>query len=74
MNFLVLLLVLWVEKFSAWRNRIQNDGHWLRFLATTESKPRWAERPWLALALLVLLPLLALWLILLLLPQRNFLQ
>ncbi len=65
MNFLVLLLVLWVEKFSAWRNRIQNDGHWLRFLATTESKPHWAERPWLALALLVLLPLLALWLILL---------
>ncbi len=29
MSFLVILLVLWVEKFSAWRLRIQQDGTWL---------------------------------------------
>ena len=29
MSFLVILLVLWVEKFSAWRLRIQQDGPWL---------------------------------------------
>ena len=29
MNFLVLLLVLWVEKFSSLRNKVQLDGPWL---------------------------------------------
>ncbi|MFZ3154811.1 regulatory signaling modulator protein AmpE [Pseudomonas sp.] len=72
MNFLVLLLVLWVEKFSAWRNRIQHDGPWLRALAATEGKPQWAERPWRALALLVLLPLLALGLALLVLEPVAY--
>lgn len=72
MNFLVLLLVLWVEKFSAWRNRIQHDGPWLRALTATEGQPQWAERPWLALALLVLLPLLALGLALLLLEPVAY--
>lgn len=72
MNFLVLLLVLWVEKFSAWRNRIQHDGPWLRALAATEGQPSWAGRPWLALALLVLLPLLALGLALLLLEPVAY--
>ena len=37
MNFLVLLLVLWVEKFSAGRLRIQQDaraaGVWLAVVA-----------------------------------------
>ena len=32
MSFLVILLVLWVEKFSAWRLRIQQDGPWLEQL------------------------------------------
>ncbi|WP_339906834.1 regulatory signaling modulator protein AmpE [Pseudomonas guineae] len=72
MNFLVLLLVLWVEKFSAWRKRIQHDGPWLRLLTTLERKPQWAGRPWLALALLVLLPLLLLGLILLLLESVAY--
>ena len=36
MSFLVLLLVLWVEKFSAWRQRIQQDEPWLRALARME--------------------------------------
>jgi AmpE protein len=64
MSFLVLLLVLWVEKFSAWRQRIQQDGPWLRELAQVEASPRLAQSPWLALALLVLLPLLLLALLL----------
>ncbi|SFH95406.1 AmpE protein [Pseudomonas guineae] len=72
MNFLVLLLVLWVEKFSAWRKHIQHDGPWLRLLTALERKPQWAERPWLALALLVLLPLLVLGLILLLLESVAY--
>lgn len=72
MNFLVLLLVLWVEKFSAWRKRIQHDSPWLRLLTTLERKQQWAGRPWLALALLVLLPLLLLGLILLLLESVAY--
>jgi AmpE protein len=72
MNFLVLLLVLWVEKFSSWRKPIQHDGPWLRLLAATESKPQWAERPWLVLAVLVLLPLFVLGLILLILEPVAY--
>lgn len=72
MNFMVLLLVLWVEKFSAWRNRIQHDGPWLRLLATTEGQAQWATRPWLALALLVVLPLLVLALLLVVLESIAY--
>ncbi|UTW06723.1 regulatory signaling modulator protein AmpE [Pseudomonas benzenivorans] len=64
MSFLVLLLVLWVEKFSAWRNVIQQDGPWLRLLAKSEQQPDFIESPWLGIALLVVLPLLALTLVL----------
>lgn len=58
MNFLVLLLVLWVEKFSAGRRRIQRDGLWLQQLAKVEISHQGA--PWIALAMLVALPLLVL--------------
>jgi len=51
MNFLVLLLVIWVEKFSSGRRRIQQDGPWLRWLARGD-----AASPWQTLALAVLLP------------------
>lgn len=71
MSFLVLLLVLWVEKFSAWRSNIQQDGPWLRWLARLE-QPSWSTLPWLALALLVLLPLTALALVLLLLKPLAY--
>lgn len=64
MSFLVLLLVVWVEKFSSWRWRIQQDGPWLRQLAKVEASPRLKAAPWLALGLLVLLPVLALGLVL----------
>lgn len=64
MSFLVLLLVVWVEKFSSWRSRIQQDGPWLRQLAKVEASPRLKTAPWLALGLLVLLPVLVLGLVL----------
>ncbi|MCV4339807.1 regulatory signaling modulator protein AmpE [Pseudomonas capsici] len=60
MSFLVLLLAVWVEKFSALRQRVQRDGPWLKELARLESSPRTASRPWGMLALLILLPLLIL--------------
>lgn len=60
MSFLVLLLVLWVEKFSAGRAKIQQDGPWLRLLTWAERQPDFIEGPWLAILLLVLLPLVAL--------------
>lgn len=72
MSFLVLLLVLWVEKFSAWRSNIQQDGPWLRLLARVEHKAEWAARPWLALALVVLLPLAVLALILIVLKPLAY--
>ncbi|WP_415753502.1 regulatory signaling modulator protein AmpE [Pseudomonas leptonychotis] len=72
MSFLVLLLALWVEKFSSWRKRIQRDGPWLRLLTRLEGKPQWAERPWLALGVLVLVPLLLLGLLLLLLKPVAY--
>ncbi|MDO7897343.1 regulatory signaling modulator protein AmpE [Pseudomonas citrulli] len=56
MSFLVLLLAVWIEKFSALRQRVQRDGGWLRELNTLEARPRWVNRPWLVLVVLVLLP------------------
>lgn len=64
MTFLVLLLALLLEKFSGWRQRIQQDGPWLRQLARIEGNPRLAASPWLGLALLVLVPVLLLALLL----------
>ncbi|SHN12168.1 AmpE protein [Pseudomonas asturiensis] len=60
MSFLVLLLAVWVEKFSALRQRVQRDGPWLGELARLEAGPRTASRPWLILALLILLPVVLL--------------
>lgn len=62
MSFLVLLLALWVEKFSAGRQRIQQDGFWLRQLAAVQAR---GATPALALALLVLAPIALLGLLLL---------
>ncbi len=72
MSFLVLLLVLWVEKFSAWRAKIQQDGPWLRLLAWVERQADFIESPWLAILLLVLLPLAALALLLALLGPLAY--
>lgn len=72
MNFLVLLLAVWVEKFSAGRQRIQQDGGWLRQLARVEAAPSMQASPWLSLALLVLVPVLLLGVLLLLLKSVAY--
>ncbi|MBC3364442.1 regulatory signaling modulator protein AmpE [Pseudomonas sp. SWRI154] len=56
MSFLVLLLAVWIEKFSALRQRVQRDGGWLGELNKLEANPRWVNRPWLVLVVMVLLP------------------
>jgi len=67
MSFLVLLLALWIEKFSALRHRVQRDGGWIRELNKLESSERLAKQPWLVVSILVLFPvaLLALLLVVL---------
>jgi AmpE protein len=72
MSFLVLLLVLWVEKFSAWRVAIQQDAPWLRLLAKAERQADFIESPWLVIVLMVGLPLLALALVLVLLEPLAY--
>lgn len=56
MSFLVLLLAVWIEKFSALRQRVQRDGGWLQELNKLEASPGWVNRPWLVLIVMVLLP------------------
>jgi AmpE protein len=72
MSFLVLLMAVWLEKFSAVRQRVQQDGFWLRQLANVESSLRLQSAPWLSLGLLVLLPTLLLGLLLLLLKPLAY--
>lgn len=72
MSFLVLVLAVWIEKFSALRQRIQRDGGWLRELAKLESSASMGKQPWLILALLVLLPVALLALLLLVLEPVAY--
>ncbi|MBE7376960.1 regulatory signaling modulator protein AmpE [Pseudomonas lopnurensis] len=72
MSFLVVLLVLLVEKFSDWRPRLQRDGFWLARLRQAEASPRLNGAPWLALLALVLLPVLLLGLLLLALEPLAY--
>jgi AmpE protein len=72
MSFLVLLLAVWIEKFSALRQRVQRDGVWLRELAKMEAGPGMSTRPWLILALMVLLPVLLLGLLLIVLQSVAY--
>ncbi|NBA97871.1 regulatory signaling modulator protein AmpE [Pseudomonas sp. R5(2019)] len=60
MSFLVLLLVLWIEKFSAFRQRLQQDGFYLRELARLERGPRLKNQPWWTLAVCVFAPVVLL--------------
>jgi len=64
MSFLVLVLLILVEKFSQLRRTVQQDGLWQALLYRTEQSGR---APWLQLALLVVAPLALLALLLLLL-------
>ncbi|MDH0302830.1 MULTISPECIES: regulatory signaling modulator protein AmpE [unclassified Pseudomonas] len=54
MSFLVLVLALWVEKFSALRQRLQRDGFYLAELARLERGGK--VHPWWTLAILILAP------------------
>ena len=60
MSFLVLMLVLLVEKLTDWKRRVQQDGPWLRGLARAETLGEGGTGAWLVLLLVVLLPVLAL--------------
>ena len=72
MSFLVLLLALWIEKFSALRHRVQRDGGWIRELNKLESSERLAKQPWLVLSILVLFPVALLALLLLVLEPVAY--
>lgn len=54
MSFLVLLLALWVEKFSALRHQVQRDGFFLGELLRLERSGK--VHPWWTLAVVVLAP------------------
>ncbi|WP_460416874.1 regulatory signaling modulator protein AmpE [Pseudomonas sp. microsymbiont 2] len=54
MSFLVLVLALWVEKFSALRQRLQRDGFYLGELVRLERNGK--VHPWWTLAILILAP------------------
>lgn len=54
MSFLVLVLALWVEKFSALRHKVQRDGFFLGELVRLERSGK--VHPWWTLAILVLAP------------------
>ncbi|WP_435034763.1 regulatory signaling modulator protein AmpE [Pseudomonas neuropathica] len=72
MSFLVLLLALWIEKFSALRHRVQRDGGWIRELNKLETSQRLASQPWLVLTILVLFPVALLALLLLVLEPVAY--
>jgi len=54
MSFLVLVLALWVEKFSALRQRLQRDGFYLGELVRLERSGK--VHPWWSLSILILAP------------------
>lgn len=60
MSFLVVLLVLLIEKLTDWKGKVQHDGPWLRGSARIEATGRGETSPWLVLLLTVLLPVLLL--------------
>jgi len=62
MSFLVLILALWFEKFSALRHQVQRDGFFLGELVRLERSGK--VHPWWSLAILVLAPVAVLVLLL----------
>ena len=64
MSFLVLLLLVWIEKFSAWRLRLQQDGWWQAWLQRVEGEEPAANHTGWQLFCLILLPLFLLGLLL----------
>ena len=72
MSFVVLLLAILVEKFSGFRQRLQQDGGWLRELYRLEASPKMANKPWWALIILIVLPVAMLGLLLLVLQPVAY--
>ena len=72
MSFVVLLLAILVEKFSALRQRLQRDGGWLRELHKLEASPRFGKQPWWVLFILIVLPALVLGLLLVVLQPVAY--
>lgn len=72
MIFLVVLLVLLIDKLTDWRRDVQHDGPWLRLLQRVEGRSDVASRPWLGLSLSVLLPVLLLGLLLMALKPLAY--
>lgn len=72
MSFVVLLLAILVEKFSGFRQRLQQDGGWLRELYRLEANPKMANKPWWALIILIVLPVAMLGLLLLVLQPVAY--
>lgn len=60
MSFLVLLLAVLLEKFSAWRSVVQQDGMWLSRLRKLQEKPDSPANAWFTIGLLVALPVVVL--------------
>lgn len=71
MIFLVVLLVLLIDKLTDWRRDVQQDGPWLQWLRRVEQRSGY-RIPWLGLALAVLLPVLVLGLLLLALKPLAY--
>ena len=71
MIFLVVLLVLLIDKLTDWRRDVQQDGPWLQWLRRVEQRSG-SGIPWLGLALVVLLPVLVLGLLLLALKPLAY--
>ncbi|KVV11428.1 MULTISPECIES: regulatory signaling modulator protein AmpE [unclassified Pseudomonas] len=72
MSFVVLLLAILVEKFSALRQRLQCDGGWVRELNKLEASPKLAKNPWWVLIILILLPVILLGLLLVVLDPLAY--
>ncbi|PNG11832.1 regulatory signaling modulator protein AmpE [Stutzerimonas stutzeri] len=71
MIFLVVLLVLLIDKLTDWRRDVQQDGPWLQWLRRVEQRSG-SGIPWLGLALVVLVPVLVLGLLLLALKPLAY--
>ena len=72
MIFLVVLMVLLIDKLTDWRRAVQDDGPWLRLLQRIEGGPDSRYSPWLSLFVLVLLPVLLLGLLLMALKPLAY--
>lgn len=60
MIFLVVLLVLLIDKLTDWRSNVQHDGPWLQLLRRVEDRTGLVNRPWTRLLLIVGVPVLVL--------------